>query len=171
MMEFDVIVKKIRDFHVIVKNISIVDSLVLTIRSKALKMTLGIVEYLTPRLTLSQKSKMVIAEWMDYINPYPEIHVCNNMEVDISSSEYFNETNVKSVSEVRNDIVSRESISSEARSRLDMILNPTVGIFRKMIEFDSLTLGELDNLTLGEMDYIEQELRETEQKMRMIMSL
>lgn len=154
MKAFDVIVNHIHNFHVIVKDISIINSLLANISYGTYKIKAVISEILPNKVDFVSKTKMIIGNMLEIINVRNEIKSNTKIIATISSVEKFPTTEMKSINKIEAALYSRESISNEFKSKLSIILDPTIGYFRKLVEFDSLTLSEIDNLSLDEMDYI-----------------
>ena len=154
MKAFDVIVNHIHNFHVIVKDISIINSLLANISYGTYKIKAIISEILPNKADFVSKTKMIVGNMLEIINIRNEIKSNTKIIATISSVEKFPTTEIKSKNKIEVALYSRESISNELKSKLSIILDPTIGYFRKLVEFDSLTLSEIDSLSLDEMDYI-----------------
>lgn len=163
MKAFDIIVNNLHKFNVIVRDISVIDSLIANISYGAYKIKTKISEILTSGANFASKTKMIVGDMLEVINIRSEIKSNTKIISTISSVEKFGKTEVLSRSKIESRIHSLETISGELKSKLNIILDPTVGYFRKLIEFDNLTLAEVDSLTLEEMDYIMMAMNQDDQ--------
>lgn len=150
---FDVIVDYIKEFHVIVRDFSKIDSLV------------GALKYGTYHI----KEKVTIA-----LTQHSILQSVNNMKLKIyqvlgfkikSSQSSQIKAKINSIEKIKNakclnDIDIRAVVSSidrikgNMRNTSSIDAEPLFAYFRKLVEFDSKALFELDDLTLEEMDYI-----------------
>lgn len=150
---FDVIVKKFQRFDVIVKSFSKIDTFVGNIKYGTYKMYDKVVVLL--KLGGTTRSRLKIdSDINEIINPKVETKVRSKVSSIISSIDSVVDSGVKNKTKMESIISSKENMSTTTKSKLKIISDPLVAYFRKLVEFDSLTLAELDNLTLEEMDFI-----------------
>lgn len=165
MIEFNVMIKKVRDFNVYVKNFSKLYSLSAMIKIGTYKISTKIYELMSLKITFSHKTKIIVGEWLDVINPRPVIRSKTSIDAIISSNEYIS-TRINHLTKLEANISSNEYLSPTIKSKLKIIANPTIGIFRKLAEFDILLLSDLDVLTLEDMEYIEEEISYIEREIK-----
>ena len=162
MKAFDVIVDHIHNFYVVVKDISVINSLLANISYGTYKVKAILSELLPNKVNFISKTKMIVGDMLEIINVRSVIKSNNKIIATISSVEGFGKTDIVNKSKIETKLYSREFITVELKSKLSIILDPTEGYFRKLVEFDSLTLAEVDNLTLNEMDYVMMAMGDTE---------
>lgn len=150
---FDVILDYIKEFNVIVKDFSKIDSLV------------GVVKYGTYKITanvtavLSQVGKMVstskiTAKINEILGFKGSTKSENAINANISSLENFKNANCISELTIKQKISSLENLKGRLNNISNIEAEPLFAYFRKIVEFDNKALYELDDLTLEEMDYV-----------------
>lgn len=151
-------VKLIRrySYNVVVKGYSKINSLGVKIRYTTNKIVANLLSILKTKATITDnQSRIEISNVSLKTNmPLNIKDNDNNVSVFCTSKE-----NISSIQKYNENLIiaklrSREKIKAEVVDKVKIILNPTVGYFRKLVEFDSLTLEDLDDLTLEEMDII-----------------
>lgn len=154
MKAFDVIVNHIHDFHVIVKNMSVVNSLLANIEYGTYKLIANIQDVLSVGVNIKSSIKMQVGIMLEVINEKIDFKNKSKIDATISSVEKLSPTNMDDIIKIEAIIASKENISDTVKSTLRMVVDPTVGYFRKLAEFDGLALRDMDIFTLDELDYI-----------------
>lgn len=150
---FDVIVKKFQRFDVIVNSFSKVDTFVGNIKYGTYKLYDKVMVLI--RFSGTIRSKIKTEAFMsEIINPRASTRLNNKITSNASNIESMTSGGVSNKRKMTSIVSSKENMSSITKSKLMIISDPLVAYFRKLVEFDSLTLDELDNLTLEEMDFI-----------------
>lgn len=150
---FDVIVNYIKDFNVILKDFSKIDSLVGVVKYESYKISE------TATVMLSQMGKMISTNEMtvkisEILGFKGRTNSENNMSATINSIESFKDVVCSSEISMEQKIASLESLNGKMNNVSKIEAEPLFAYFRKLIEFDNKALYELDNLTLEEMDHV-----------------
>lgn len=150
---FDVIVDYIKEFHVIVRDFSKIDSLV-----GALKYgTYYIKERVTVALWQKGITKSVsymTAKINEILGFKVNSNQSNTIEAKISSIENIKDAKCLNDLDIKAVISSIEKLKGKMNNISGIDAAPLFAYFRKLVEFDSKALFELDDLTLEDMDYI-----------------
>lgn len=153
---FNITLIKKYTYEIAVKGYSKINSLGVTIKSGTNKLVLNCLSLLKTAVTITnEQTKIVIDKIKLITKPSSDItDTKTRIEPTPSSREkILINTNFDTENFITN-LKSREKISNTLIDKVELILSPQVGYYRKLVEFDSLTLAELDNLTLEEMEVI-----------------
>lgn len=152
---FEIVVNKVRNFNVIVRDFSKIDSLISNVKYGTYKIVSRLSELINmQRSTFSSSIGIKISGVIEKINPRITASSKNKVTSNLNSIESFGNKTSNSVRKMDIILSSKENLSTSTKSTLRMISDPLVGYFRKLTEFNNLNLSELDEFTLEEMDYI-----------------
>lgn len=153
---FNVRLIKKYTYEIAVKGYSKINSLGVTIKYETNNLVLNCISLLKSSVKITeQKVNIVISKIKLVTNPRLEVvDKKESILTTISSKEKIANSINHDDEELVLKLKSREKISDTLIDKVKLILNPQVGYYRKLVEFDSLTLAEVDNLTLEEMDVI-----------------
>lgn len=142
-------------FKVVVRGYSKINSLIVTLVDNTTKISAKLLSIMKSSATIKDGTNIVIQKIKLITNMGQTIkNNKDSINATISSKEKFSNTEITSDTVINNMIKSKEKISTKVVDTLKIICDPSVGYFKKLYEFDNLTLAELDDFTLEEMDYI-----------------
>ena len=143
-------------YNIAVKGYSKINSLGVSIKYETNKLILNCISLLKSSAKITeQKVNIVISKVKLIVNPRLEVvDKKESILATVSSKEKITNDIKFDTDDLVVKLKSREKISTTLIDKVTLILSPQVGYYRKLVEFDSLTLAELDDLTLEEMDVI-----------------
>jgi hypothetical protein len=150
---FDLIVKKVKSFSFVVSGITEAQSLRFLINSK-IKITTQIKQHIKTS-TLIKGGKFVINTLSAILLSNTAIVKSGLTTIGVVFSEM-----LKAESNITSSILINTNVQEQTKTataigiaKTRIIVNPIVGIFKKLYEIDELTFAELDDLTLAEVEY------------------
>lgn len=152
---FKIKVIKQHTFNIVVKGYSKINSLIATVVDNTTKMVADFIMYVKMNTTVKDVTSFVIEKVKLITNPRIEIDTRQEkINATFSSKEKISDDVITGNTILDGIIRSKENISDRLIDTLKIIADAKVGYFKKLYEFDNLTLAELDILTVEEMDYV-----------------
>lgn len=150
---FDVIVDYIKEFHVIVRDFSKIDSLVGALKYGTYHIKEKVTIALTQHSILQSVNNMKLKIYQ-VLGFKIKSSQSNQIKAKINSIEKIKNAKCLNDIDIRAVVSSIDRIKGNMRNTSSIDAEPLFAYFRKLVEFDSKALFELDDLTLEEMDYI-----------------
>ena len=142
-------------FKVVVYGYSKINTLMTTVKDSTKLVVDRLISYIRENVKIIDTTKIIIEKVKLITNPRLTIDTKQFIiETHLSSKEKISGNVITGDIIIDNIIRSKEKIGANVIETLKIIADPRVGYFKKLYEFDNLTLAELDILTVEEMDYI-----------------
>lgn len=153
---FNVTLIKKYTYEIAVKGYSKINSLGVTIKYETNNLALNLLSLLKSSMNVVDKQTKIVIDKVKLITKLSSdiAHSKVKIEAKASSKEKISVSLEHDKEKFIASLKSRERISNTLIDKVTLILSPQVGYYRKLVEFDSLTLAELDDLTLEDMDVI-----------------